>query len=86
MVSCHNERGCAPSRAARLAAVLLCPSVCLSADYLVSDPVDLFSDARVVSEEGDTKDDLQLPTYPDGFGNEIKAKFDDGLTLVRLDT
>ena len=36
------------------------------------------------SEEGDTKDDLQLPTYPDGFGNEIKAKFDEGLTLVRL--
>lgn len=37
-----------------------------------------------VAEEGDTKDDLQLPTYPEGFGNEIKGKFDEGLTLVRL--
>lgn len=35
-----------------------------------------------ISEEGDTKDDLQLPTYPDGFGNEIKGKFEEGLTLV----
>ena len=35
------------------------------------------------TEEGDTKDDLQLPTYPDGFGQEIKNQFDEGKTLVR---
>lgn len=41
-------------------------------------------DSRVwYPEEGDTKDDLQLPTYPDGFGNEIKSNFEDGKTLVR---
>ena len=38
---------------------------------------------RAITEEGDTKDDLQLPTYPDGFGQEIKNQFDDGKTLVR---
>lgn len=37
----------------------------------------------LISEEGDTKDDLELPTYPEGFGNEIQKQFDDGKTLVR---
>lgn len=34
------------------------------------------------TEEGDTKDDLQLPSFPEGFGQEIKKQFDDGKTLV----
>lgn len=38
-----------------------------------------------LAEEGDTKDDLQLPTYPDGFGQEIKNQFDEGKTLVRAE-
>lgn len=42
--------------------------------------------SSLVSEEGETKDDLQLPTYPDGFGQEIKNQFEDGKTLVRAET
>lgn len=35
----------------------------------------------LLTEEGDTKDDLQLPTYPEGFGQEIKNQFEEGKTL-----
>lgn len=47
--------------------------------YLISSPCAL----STCSEEGETKDDLELPTYPENFGDEIKKKFDEGLTLVR---
>ncbi|CAM9156228.1 unnamed protein product [Discosporangium mesarthrocarpum] len=36
----------------------------------------------LLTEEGDTKDDLKLPDFPEGFGNEIKTNFDEGKTLA----
>jgi translation initiation factor 5A len=36
----------------------------------------------LMTEGGETKDDLKLPDFPEGFAGEIQAKFDQGLSLV----
>ena len=37
----------------------------------------------LMSESGDeTREDLKLPTYPEGMGDEISAAFDEGKQLI----
>jgi len=36
----------------------------------------------LMTESGETKDDLKLPEFPDGFAGEIQTKFEQGLSLV----
>ncbi|CAM9574458.1 unnamed protein product [Chrysoparadoxa australica] len=36
----------------------------------------------LLKDDGDTKDDLGLPTVPEGLAEEIKDKFDEGKNLV----
>lgn len=63
--------------------LLVVPSLVFYFVYVCGDLNFYFLFFGAFAEEGDTKDDLQLPTYPDGFGNEIKNQFDEGKTLVR---
>uniref|UniRef100_A0A7S2UU65 Eukaryotic translation initiation factor 5A n=1 Tax=Fibrocapsa japonica TaxID=94617 RepID=A0A7S2UU65_9STRA len=36
----------------------------------------------LLTDSGDTKDDLVLPTHPEGFADEIRAAFDEGKSMV----
>jgi translation initiation factor 5A len=36
----------------------------------------------LLTADGDTKDDLKLPGFPEGFDDQLKAEFDAGKTLV----
>jgi len=36
----------------------------------------------LMSEEGETREDLKLPSYPETYAAELKAKFDDGKQLI----
>eukprot|EP00619_Florenciella_sp_RCC1007_P007252 CAMPEP_0205904078 /NCGR_PEP_ID=MMETSP1325-20131115/493_1 /ASSEMBLY_ACC=CAM_ASM_000708 /TAXON_ID=236786 /ORGANISM="Florenciella sp., Strain RCC1007" /LENGTH=160 /DNA_ID=CAMNT_0053269801 /DNA_START=43 /DNA_END=525 /DNA_ORIENTATION=- len=36
----------------------------------------------LMTEEGETREDLKLPTYPEGYGDDIQAKFDEGKQLI----
>ncbi|TMW62875.1 hypothetical protein Poli38472_005493 [Pythium oligandrum] len=36
----------------------------------------------LMDESGDTREDVKLPSYPDGFANEIRSDFEDGKQLV----
>ena len=36
---------------------------------------------KLLAADGDTKDDLKLPGFPEGFDEQLKAEFDTGKTL-----
>ncbi len=36
----------------------------------------------LLTENGDTKDDLKLPGFPEGFDDELRDAFDSGKTLI----
>eukprot|EP01083_Nonionella_stella_P109655 319974_1 len=36
----------------------------------------------LMDENGDTREDLKLPTWPDTYASELRAEFDDGKQLV----
>mmetsp|Transcript_25936 Transcript_25936/g.34024 ORF Transcript_25936/g.34024 Transcript_25936/m.34024 type:complete len:164 (+) Transcript_25936:130-621(+) len=36
----------------------------------------------LMTDSGDTKDDLKLPDHPEGFADEIQSKFDEGQNLI----
>ncbi|CAM9170333.1 unnamed protein product [Phaeothamnion confervicola] len=36
----------------------------------------------LMTDDGDTKEDLQLPDYPEGLANEIRKAFEDGKGLI----
>lgn len=36
----------------------------------------------LMTEEGETREDLKLPTYPENYGDDIQAKFDEGKQLI----
>jgi len=46
--------------------------------------VDISSDGfcSLMDEDGNCREDIKLPDYPDGFGREIQRSFDGGKTLV----
>mmetsp|Transcript_20263 Transcript_20263/g.20380 ORF Transcript_20263/g.20380 Transcript_20263/m.20380 type:complete len:162 (+) Transcript_20263:94-579(+) len=46
--------------------------------------VDITDDdfCSLMTEEGNVREDIKLPTYPDGFGREIKLAFETGKPLM----
>ncbi|KAG5190007.1 translation protein SH3-like domain-containing protein [Tribonema minus] len=36
----------------------------------------------LLTESGDTKDDLKLPGFPEGFDDQLRAEFDAGKTII----
>ncbi len=46
--------------------------------------MDISDDAflSLLTENGDTKDDLKLPGFPEGFDEEVREAFDSGKTLI----
>lgn len=57
-----------------------CPNVNRAEFQLLDIAEDGF--CSLLKEDGETRDDLKLPDYPEGFDQEIKKAFDDGKTLV----
>jgi len=51
------------------------------AEYTLLD-IDDEGYVSLMTEEGDTKEDLQLPTYPEELADEIREGFDEGKTLL----
>ena len=49
------------------------------AEYQLLDIEDGF--VSLLTEDGDTRDDLKLPDYPEGFDQEILKAFGEGKTL-----
>lgn len=49
-------------------------------EYQLLDIEDGF--VSLLMESGETRDDLKLPDYPEGFGNEILTAFQDGKSLT----
>lgn len=52
----------------------------MRSEYQLLDIEDGF--CSLLKEDGDTRDDLKLPDYPEGFGQEIQNAFNDGKTLI----